>query len=120
MAEVRNIRHKQLEKCLADLPNFEQFESGLQILIGLFEDNILEEYLLEKVQYELVKEIFAEMDKLPGTSTQPNLPMMEALPKKELIMFGEIQVINAKYFESEGDRIREWCQERRLKTNNPS
>lgn len=42
MVEVRDIRHRHLEKCMADLSNFEQFEADLQILIGLFEENILE------------------------------------------------------------------------------
>jgi|JI6StandDraft_1071083.scaffolds.fasta_scaffold07649_5 hypothetical protein len=37
MTEVRNIRHRHLEKCVADLSNFEQLEADLQILIGLFE-----------------------------------------------------------------------------------
>jgi|JI6StandDraft_1071083.scaffolds.fasta_scaffold07649_6 hypothetical protein len=69
---------------------------------------------------EFVKEVYLEMEKIAGKTIELKFPMMDALPKKELVMFGEVQTLNIRNMQSEGDKILEWYSERKLKTEDPS
>lgn len=60
------------------------------------------------------------MNKLPGQPAELRLPMLDALPKKELILFGEVQTLSIRSKESEGDKICEWYNEKKLRADDPS
>lgn len=52
---MKKIRKAHLNSLTNHLDRLEALEADIQIIIGLFEENILEEYLIEKIPFEIIR-----------------------------------------------------------------